>query len=215
MAYSPSKASLFCFCCRLFENVNTPNGSKFCSSDGFNTWWKLNPKVSSHESSALHDQNYCKWKELEIRLKKGQTIDKKEQNLVAGETKKWQEILIRMFNIIHFLAKQNLALRGHTENDTSTNSGNFLELVHLIAKYDPVLREHLVRSKMCGKMSITYMSPEIQKEFIAILGNKVRQHIIGQIKKAKYYSIIFDSTPDISHKDQTSQALRYVVIENQ
>ncbi|XP_067140883.1 zinc finger MYM-type protein 5-like [Centruroides vittatus] len=58
MAYSPSKASLFCFCCRLFENVNTPNGSKFCSSDGFNTWWKLNPKVSSHESSALHDQNY-------------------------------------------------------------------------------------------------------------------------------------------------------------
>ncbi|XP_051788408.1 zinc finger MYM-type protein 1-like [Erpetoichthys calabaricus] len=215
MAYSPSNASLFCFCCRLFENVNTPNGSKFCSCDGFNTWWKLNPKVSSHESSALHNQNYCKWKELETRLKKGQTIDKIEQNLVAEETKKWQEILIRMFDIIKFLAKQNLALRGHTENDTSTNRGNFLELVHLIAKYDPVLREHLVRSKMCGKISITYMSPEIQNEFIAILGNKVRQHIIGQIKKAKYYSIIFNSTPDISHKDQTSQVLRYIVIENQ
>ncbi|CAH2085853.1 unnamed protein product [Euphydryas editha] len=120
-----------------------------------------------------------------------------------------------MFDIIKFLAKQNLALRGHTENDTSINRGFFLELVHLIAKYDPVLREHLVRSKICGKISITYMSPEIQNEFIAILGNKVRQHIIGQIKKAKYYSIIFDSTPDISHKDQTSQVLRYVVIENQ
>nr|XP_013189863.1 unnamed protein product [Amyelois transitella] len=215
MAYSPSKASLFCFCCRLFENVNTPNGSKFCSSDGFNTWWKLNPKVSSHESSALHIQNYCKWKELESRLQKGQTIDKKEQDIVAKEIKKWQEILIRMFDIIRFLAKQNLALRGHIENDTSTNRGNFLELVNLIAKYDPVLREHLVRSKMCGKISITYMSPQIQNEFIAILGDNVRQHIIGQIKKAKYYAIIFDSTPDLSHKDQTSQVLRYVVIENQ
>lgn len=214
MAYSPSKASLFCFCCRLFENVNTPNGSKFCSSDGFNTWWKLNPKVLNHESSALHNQNYCKWKELECRLQKGQTIDKKEQNIVAKETKKWHEILIRMFDIIKFLAKQNLALRGHIENDTSTNRGNFLELVHLIAKYDPVLREHLVRSKMCAK-TITYMSPQIQNEFIAILGNNVRQHIIEQIKRAKYYSIIFDSTPDLSHKDQTSQVLRYVLIENQ
>lgn len=215
MAYSPAKASLFCFCCRLFENVSTPNGSKFCSSDGFNTWWKLNPKVSSHESSALHIQNYYKWKELETRLQKLQTIDKKEQDIVAKEIKKWQEILIRMFDIIRFLAKQNLALRGHIENDTGTNRGNFLELVNLIAKYDPVLREHLVRSKMSGKISITYMSPQIQNEFISILGNKVRQHIIEQIKKAKYYSIIFDSTPDLSHKDQTSQVLRYVVIENQ
>ncbi|XP_067124455.1 zinc finger MYM-type protein 1-like [Centruroides vittatus] len=119
-----------------------------------------------------------------------------------------------MFDI-HFLAKQNLALRGHTENDTSTNTGNFSELVHLIAKYDPVFREHFERSKMCGKISITYMSPEIQNEFISILGNKVLQRIIGQIKKAKYYSIIFDSTPDISHKGQTNQILRYVVIENQ
>ena len=47
------------------------------------------------------------------------------------------------------------------------------------------------------------------------MGNTVHQHIIGQIKRAKYYSIIFDSTPDLSHKDQTRQVLRYVVIENQ
>ncbi|CAG9763620.1 unnamed protein product [Ceutorhynchus assimilis] len=35
------------------------------------------------------------------------------------------------------------------------------------------------------------------------------------IEKAKYYSRIFDSTPDIYHKDQTSQVLRYVMIEKQ
>lgn len=59
------------------------------------------------------------------------------------------------------------------------------------------------------------MTTEIQNEFIAILGDKVHQHIIRQVKKAKYYSIIFDSTTDVSNKDQTSQALRYVAIENQ
>lgn len=133
---------------------------------------------------------------------------------MAKEIKKWHEILTRMFDIIRFLAKQYLALRGHRENDTSANRGNFLELVHLLAKYDPVLRERLVRIKMGQKISLTYMSPEIQNEFIEILGNKVRQKIIGRVQKAKYYSMIFDSTPDISHKDQTSQVLRYVMIEN-
>ena len=33
-----------------------------------------------------------------------------------------------------------------------------------------------------------------------------------QVKEAKYVSMIFDSTPDISHNDQTSQVLRYVMI---
>lgn len=60
MAYSPSKSSLFCFCCRLFENVDSPNASKFCTLDGFNTWWKLNPKVANHESSTQHNQHFCK-----------------------------------------------------------------------------------------------------------------------------------------------------------
>lgn len=52
------------------------------------------------------------------------------------------------------------------------------------------------------------MSPQIQNEFKIILGNNVHQHIIEQIKRAKYYSIIFDSTPDLSHEDQTSEVLR-------
>ncbi|XP_066584844.1 zinc finger MYM-type protein 1-like [Prorops nasuta] len=48
-----------------------------------------------------------------------------------------------------------------------------------------------------------------------ILRDKIRQQIICQVQKAKYYSIIFNSTPDIYHKDQTSQVLQYVKIENQ
>lgn len=47
------------------------------------------------------------------------------------------------------------------------------------------------------------------------MGNNVRQHINVQIKKAEYYSIIFDSTSDLSHRDQTSQVLRHIVFENQ
>ncbi|CAH2276151.1 Hypothetical predicted protein [Pelobates cultripes] len=45
MVYSPSKQSLFCFCCRLFAVDDKVTGtSSFVT--GFQLWWKLNPKVS-------------------------------------------------------------------------------------------------------------------------------------------------------------------------
>lgn len=216
MVYSPSKKSIYCFCCKLFDNLCQAG---FNTENGFNKWWKLNPKISQHEVSPLHIRSYYKWKELEIRLGSGATIDKLQQQNIDKEIKKWKEILTRILDIIRFLAKQNLAFRGHRESvhqeniDLLENRGNFLEVVDLLAKYDPVLREHVVKIKMGNKYSLSYLSPKIQNEFIELLGGAVRKTIMDQIKQAKYFCIIFDSTPDISHKDQTSQIIRYVVIE--
>ena len=41
-----------------------------------------------------------------------------------------------MIYIIRYLAKQNLAFRGHNEGIDSNNRGNFIELCELLAKYD-------------------------------------------------------------------------------
>ena len=103
--------------------------------------------------SPLHIRSYSKWKELEIRLGRGVTIDKQQQN-IDKEIKKWKKILTRILDIIRFLAKQNLAFRGHRESvhqeniDLMENRGHFLELVDLLAKYGPVFREHVVKIKM-------------------------------------------------------------------
>ena len=42
------------------------------------------------------------------------------------------------------------------------------------------------------------------------MATKVRNSIIEEVKHSKYYSIIVDSTPDISHVDQLSFVVRYV-----
>jgi hypothetical protein len=42
------------------------------------------------------------------------------------------------------------------------------------------------------------------------MGNKVLVEIISELKKAKYYSISVDSTPDLSHVDQLTFTVRYV-----
>ena len=113
---------------------------------------------------------------------------------------KWQDILHRLLDITLFLAKQNLAFRGHREDEMSLNRGNFLETVYLVSKYDSVLNEHLVElEKRAGKLSASYLSPKTQNEFISVLANHVKQKLITEIKSAKYYEIMFDSTPDISH----------------
>ncbi|XP_042218327.1 zinc finger MYM-type protein 1-like [Homarus americanus] len=118
-----------------------------------------------------------------------------------------------------FLARQNLPLRGHREDMLSISKGNFLELVELLSNYEPVLKEHLLKfkhaipSETSGRRVSSYLSPNVQTEFICLLGNNVKEKILADIKKDKYFGIIFDSTPDISHTDQMSEVIRYVHIE--
>ncbi|XP_077341212.1 zinc finger MYM-type protein 1-like [Lithobates pipiens] len=215
MVYSPSKQSLFCFCCRLFAlDEKLTVTSSFVT--GFQLWWKLNPKVSDHEASEQHLTCLEKWKTLRTGLRLQKCIDHVHQTTVDNEKKKWRDILHRLLDITLFLAHQNLPFRGHREIMSSVNKGNFLELAELLSNYDPVLKEHFIRLKRStesGKRMTSYFSPKIQNEFICLLGNQVKKKIVADIKKAKYFGILFDSTPDVSHIDQMCEVIRYVHIE--
>ena len=54
-------------------------------------------------------------------------------------------ILIRILDVILFLAERGLALRGDEERLGSSHNGTFLGLLEVLAKYDSVLEEHLKR----------------------------------------------------------------------
>lgn len=77
--------------------------------------------------------------------------------------------------------------------------------VKLLAEFDPVLME-LIRDE---KQKIKYLSPLIQNEIIDILSTAVRNQICKEVRQVKYYSIIIDSTTDISKFEQVSLILRY------
>ncbi|KAK5647820.1 hypothetical protein RI129_002712 [Pyrocoelia pectoralis] len=189
MCYSPTRKSLFCFCCRLFPTL-THSEPAFVSEEGFKNWRKLSPRVIDHESSPSHQQSLLKWKELELRHRTGYTLDCTTQVQIQKEQEKWREILKRILDIISFLGKQNLALRGHREGnpfESTQNKGNFLELVKLLSKYDPVLKEHTLRIQLGGAAQPSYLSPKVQNEFINLLGEQVRRRIIQRVKEAKYF----------------------------
>lgn len=131
------------------------------------------------------------------------TIDKHFESELKDQINFWRNVLHRVINVIITLASCNLALRGHDEK-----SGNFQSILRLISDYDPVLRELFLKPK--GK--INYLSPSIQNEIVNLLGREIREKLIADIKCAPFFSIITDTTQDISKLDQLSQIFRYVVI---
>lgn len=116
-----------------------------------------------------------------------------------------------------FLTKPNLALRGHRKSTTVTekresprNADNFLELLKLVAEFDPVMKDHLLHVQQ-HPGSTTYLSPEIQNEFIQLLASTVREKVVNNIQRDNYYGIMFDST---RHHEQMSETIRYVDINS-
>jgi hypothetical protein len=213
MCFSPKKSALFCFCCTLF-NQNYPNQrSKFNSEYWFTTWRKLNPRIQNHENSRAHRSAFLSWKELERGLNKSGLIDYHLQQETAKAANKWREIIERITATVQTLAQQNLPLRGHRDSLVSDpNPGNSLALLKYLAKLDPVVREHL--DSVSGKPGcLSYLSPDIQNELINLLGARVSRTTISAIQKAKYYSIIFDTTSDNAHIEQMSQIVRFVQIQ--
>lgn len=57
-----------------------------------------------------------------------------------------------------------------------------------------------------------YLSHQIQDEIIYILSQRVKADIINEINKAPFYSIIMDTTQDVSKIDQLSQVYCYVTV---
>ena len=60
----------------------------------------------------------------------------------------------------------------------------------------------------------TYLLPTIQNELIELLGKKVKHLILEEIKASKYFSILLDSIPDVSHIDQMALIVRYVKVDS-
>lgn len=202
LLYSNSTGNVFCYVCKLFS---TNDDCPFVR-DGFSNWKKGEEKISSHENSQDHKK--CMMTYV-LRMNKAKSIDKKMTELVENEINYWKEVLKRVVAVTCYLAERGLAFRGEKEVVGSSTNGNFLGLLELIAKFDPFLKNHLETHANKGRGHVSYLSKTIFEELIPLLASRVTQKIREEIKEAKYFGLVVDSTPDLSHVDQLTIVIRY------
>uniref|UniRef100_H3AS83 Uncharacterized protein n=1 Tax=Latimeria chalumnae TaxID=7897 RepID=H3AS83_LATCH len=184
LIYSQSTDCVFCFTCKMAALANR----------GFDSWDHIG-RLNDQEQYNEHRQAFTIY----------QTVDKH----IADEYNKKMEVLKRVVSAIKFLTTRSLALKGTNKTFGSLNNCNFLGCLEFLAEYDPFLARHIEWN--AGHGTTLYLSPTICEEFIKLVSNKVKQNIVDELKSAKYFSFSIDSMLDISHTDQLTFIVLYML----
>ncbi|CAM8916891.1 unnamed protein product [Rhodiola kirilowii] len=107
--------------------------------------------------------------------------------------------------VARWLAYQSCAFRGNDESDSSSNRGNFIELL----KYSASLNSDVAKVLDNAPRNASYTSPKIQKQILQVLAIKVKKFIREEIGCAKF-CIIVDEARDESKREQMTLVLRFV-----
>ena len=162
--------------------------------------------LSKHDTSCSHKQSMLSWCEYTKNTRKGTSIADRIDSSRRIQIENNRHYLRNVAEVLLVCGRQDLALRGHNESPSSSNRGNFLEILNLVANHDGIIEERIKR----GPRNATYTSSGIQNTILAILGDIVRTRVCNDVKEAKMFSLLVDETKDLSKKEQMSIVLRYV-----
>ena len=161
------------------------------TSTGSNLWRLAN----GHQATKTHIRNHTAYRLL------GNTdvacaLDEARQRNVARHNQnasRYSRMMHHHIDTAVFLSAQGLAFRGHDESSSSSNRGNFLELMDLLGNYSHDLRSFLDDER------ITYTSHEPQNQLIECMAEEVRGEIQRRIDESNFIGVMMDDTSDCSN----------------
>ena len=112
-----------------------------------------------------------------------------------------------------YLAKQELAFRGHDESRTSLNQGNYRERLKVFGKLDSVFDRRLHGRLRAAERPdsggvFTGVSPEVQNDLIECIDSVIQDQIDTEVRQCQFFSFQIDETTDISAKAQLTAIIR-------
>ena len=190
------------------QSNHTSRPEQAFTVDGFRDWkHAMGSKgiLTTHNNCLSHKESMITWQHFKLAKKTGSVADQL-LTLRSEQIKKNNQYMISVCDVLRLCCKQEIALRGHDESSESSKRGNFLELMSLLTRYNPIVHDRLLN----GPQNAKYTSPVIQNIMIGIMASQIRQSIGSSIQKAAYFSIMVDETKDLSKQEQLSVILHYV-----
>ena len=120
----------------------------------------------------------------------------------------------RVVVVVKTLSRNSLSFCGTNEKIYEKNNGLFCQLIEFVAEFDPIMQEHF-RRVVNKEIQHHYLSHKIQNELISLLAKEIKEKLLKKILRAKYFSVILDCTPDLSHEEQMSIVIRCVDVEDE
>ncbi|KAL1299808.1 zinc finger MYM-type protein 1-like [Arachis ipaensis] len=142
-------------------------------------------------------------------MKQSQHIDRLLHKQTSEEIEKNRIRLGASIDCIRWLTFQGCAYRGHDESQSSSNRGNFLEMLKFLGSYNERVKKNVLEN---APKNAKYTSNDVQKEILHILATKVRNSIREEIGDAKF-CIIVDEARDESKKEKMAIVLRFVTLD--
>lgn len=197
---------LFCWPCLLFSTKHNA-----WNRQGFGDFQNITRSLHKHEDSGEHLK--CKFKLRTFERNRNSIADALKENARLCVTKFNENVrlnrqLLRIvIKAVLYLSKQELAFRGHDESVSSTNRGNFKELLSLLISETSVENQcHYDKIKNIFSGN----SKTIQNEILGCISEYLQDHIKHEISNASFFSVEVDDTTDICQKSQCSVIVRFV-----
>ncbi|XP_025194264.1 uncharacterized protein LOC112593893 [Melanaphis sacchari] len=179
--YNEHSKQIFCSVCLAFSTDSN------AFTNGMSDWKHVYQRISEHEASKCHMQcseaYFMHVKQKNI----GNLLLNDQKRIQREEVKKNRAVLERIIEVIKVIGKRGLSIRSKNNeaayllNDPILDHGNFLEMI--------ILLNNVVTS----------------------ISSLIKSTISNQIKQSDMFSVLIDTTQDISVMDQCSIVLRYVI----
>ncbi len=206
LEYSISQDAVYCYACRFFS-LGSQTEELFVKT-GYKDWKHATGTKGAlvkHSNSLRHKQAMASWGDFKVNQRSHTSVASAFDSRRKEQIRHNRHYLKTILETLLFCASQEIGFRGHREVE-STNRGNFIELLHLVARHDPVVKARLSE----GPRNAMYTSHDIQNELLRILANTVRKVICQCVTNAEFFSILADESWDLGKDEQMSFVVRYV-----